>query len=448
MPPSNDVGTGLIDLTLPITVRASGDSGSALKRFLRAGVSDDIPMLDQYSIVITNIGFAIAQGTNLLLLIGTPILLGHVHWVPSAVIVLAILLYSMSYALIARRQYFSGRLLFSASLVVTVSSLTILFGTPSALQYLFLPIIIGALMIWPEQRVAQLGLASSAFAAFLVMSIVEPAGFLQQQEQAALVEAHVPLINVSLAFLVTFVVVLFLVVTSEKLQRLLDKSRLKAVEKSIQREEQLLSTLNALALARDNETGNHVLRTQFYVKTLARRLAAMGLFTDQLDADAIDLLFKAAPLHDVGKIGIADKILLKPGKFDSEEWEIMKTHTTIGESVLTSAVAQARHDGLDAHEDIISVAIKVAGGHHERWDGTGYPRGLKGEAVPLEARIMAVADTYDALTSRRPYKREWTHEQAIEDIVAGAGTRFDPDVITAFVAEKDRFQEIARLHKD
>ena len=216
-----------------------------------------------------------------------------------------------------------------------------------------------------------------------------------------------------------------------------------ANKKAEQIEVQLLSSLNALAMARDNETGNHIIRTQNYVKALALRLRGDGHYTESLTDRSIDVLFKAAPLHDIGKIGIPDHILLKKGVLTGQEWEIMKTHALIGESVLN-----APNLDIDADQDVIVNAIKIAGGHHEKWDGTGYPRGLAGEAIPLPARIMALADMYDALVSERVYKKAWTPEQAIEEIISKRGSHFDPLIVDAFIAEQDAFREIAEKYQD
>ena len=205
----------------------------------------------------------------------------------------------------------------------------------------------------------------------------------------------------------------------------------------------MLGRLNALAMARDNETGNHIIRTQNYVKKLALRLREMGHYKQELTDEIIALLFKAAPLHDIGKVGIPDHILHKSGQLDEYEWQTMKTHTTIGEAVLSSA----GHE-LHGEEDVIRKAILIAGGHHEKWDGSGYPRGLKGEEIPLPARIMALADVYDALVSERVYKAGWTHEDAVIEIVSKRGSHFDPLIVDAFIAEQDGFLAIYRQYED
>lgn len=215
-----------------------------------------------------------------------------------------------------------------------------------------------------------------------------------------------------------------------------------ANSKAVKSERQLLSTLNALALARDNETGNHIIRTQRYVKTLALRLRKMGHYQNELNDRSIDLLFKAAPLHDIGKVGIPDHILHKPGALTEDEWTVMKTHPTIGATVLQSSNDES------PEIDVMTIAIQIAGGHHEHWDGCGYPEGLKGLAIPLSARIMSVADMYDALVSERVYKKEWTHDEAAQEIILHKGARFDPFVVDAFIAEQEKFKNIAKKYRD
>jgi hypothetical protein len=180
----------------------------------------------------------------------------------------------------------------------------------------------------------------------------------------------------------------------------------------------MLQSLNALSMVRDNETGNHILRTQSYVKKLAQRLRDMGIYVSELSENAIERMTKAAPLHDIGKVGIPDGILKKEGSLTPEEWAVMQTHAALGENVLNAAKLDDNQ-----HAKVLDVAIQIAGSHHENWDGSGYPRGLKGEEIPLAARIMALADMYDALVSERVYKRKWTHEEACEEILKNKGKR-------------------------
>ena len=203
-------------------------------------------------------------------------------------------------------------------------------------------------------------------------------------------------------------------------------------------EDNMLSILNSLALARDDETGHHILRTQKYVHVLAIRLKQIGFYGAQLEEVYLDILYKAAPLHDIGKVGIPDQILNKPGRLTVEERNIMMTHAAMGASILEVA-----KDKIGNANDVLSVASTMAESHHEKWDGTGYPAGLKGNAIPLSARIMALADVYDALTAVRPYKKAWTHEDASEEIIRNSGIAFDPAVVEAFISEKSYFKRVA-----
>lgn len=206
-----------------------------------------------------------------------------------------------------------------------------------------------------------------------------------------------------------------------------------------------ITALCSLAELRDNETGNHILRTQHYVKTLAEALQDHPRFCEQLNPDNINSLFKSAPLHDVGKVAIPDRILLKPGKLDAEEWEIMKRHCEYGRNAITKG-ASSMPGGIEA--SYLKYAAEVAYCHHERWDGTGYPQGLVGDAIPLSARLMAVADVYDALISKRVYKPAFSHAQALEMILDGRGSHFDPDITDAFARVSNQFADIARSYQD
>lgn len=210
-----------------------------------------------------------------------------------------------------------------------------------------------------------------------------------------------------------------------------------AKHKIVVRENQMLTALNALASAKDNETGSHIIRTQHYVRLLAYRLKSMGHHTHALSDEHIERLIKVAPLHDLGKVGIPDHILHKEGKLTDDERGLIQEHSVIGESILLAAKS------ADSEVDLITTAIKVAGGHHEKWDGSGYPRNLTGESIPIEARIMAVADVFDALTTDRSYKRAWSIEDACMEIISSSGAAFDPIVVKAFIAERQNFEDIA-----
>ena len=194
----------------------------------------------------------------------------------------------------------------------------------------------------------------------------------------------------------------------------------------------------SLAETRDSETGNHIRRTQFYVKALAERLSTHPRFGWFLTESNINMLFKSAPLHDIGKVGIPDRILLKPGRFEPHEFEIMKTHTTLGHDAIVHTETE-----LGTHVDFLSVAKSIALSHQEKWDGSGYPQGLAGDDIPIPARIMAVADVYDALISHRVYKEGMSHENAVEIMTRGRGTHFDADMFDAFVDIQEEFRSIS-----
>ena len=199
----------------------------------------------------------------------------------------------------------------------------------------------------------------------------------------------------------------------------------------------------SLAETRDNETGNHIRRTQHYVRVLARALQDHPRFQAQLDDHVIEMLYKSAPLHDIGKVGIPDRILLKPGRFEPYEFEIMKTHTTLGRDAIQHA-----EDALGTPVEFLSYAKEIAYGHQEKWDGSGYPLGLAGDAIPLSARIMAVADVYDALISRRVYKEGMPHDKAVDIMRAGRGSHFDADILDTFLGLLPEFQRIAQQFAD
>lgn len=200
--------------------------------------------------------------------------------------------------------------------------------------------------------------------------------------------------------------------------------------------------MTSLAETRDNETGMHIRRTQHYVKALAEHLRSSGQFTEQLDDAYIELLFKSAPLHDIGKVGVPDRILLKPGKLDADEWEEMKKHVEYGKAALDTAEKEY------GDSSFLAMAKDIVYYHHERWDGTGYPSGLYGEHIPLSARLMAVADCYDALISRRVYKEAFPFETAGEIIREGKGNHFDPVMVDAFESLESTFIAIAKRFAD
>lgn len=235
----------------------------------------------------------------------------------------------------------------------------------------------------------------------------------------------------------------------------LDAEVRRRMRENLLTQELSMKALAILAETRDMETGHHILRTQFYVELLACHLAQHPRFQDALAGPALTRIIKAAPLHDVGKVGIPDAVLLKPGRLNAEEFAVMQTHAAIG----AEAIDKAMNEALAATEDdtaelapgafaFMQVAREIALSHHEKWDGTGYPSGLAGEAIPVSARLMALADVFDALTCRRVYKPPMPIEQAAQIIIEGRGLHFDPDVVDAFVALRERFAAIATRYAD
>jgi response regulator RpfG family c-di-GMP phosphodiesterase len=202
--------------------------------------------------------------------------------------------------------------------------------------------------------------------------------------------------------------------------------------------------LSSLAETRDNETGNHIRRTQHYVKTLAIQLRDHPRYSDFLSPENIEMLYKIAPLHDIGKVGIPDSILHKPGKLTQEEFEIMKSHTLLG----GNAISGAENMSKVRNSPFLKAARQIAIGHHEKWDGSGYPFALRENDIPIPARLMALADVYDAMSCRRVYKSAMEHDEVVENILNGKGTHFDPDIVDAFIVVMAEFKAIAEKFRD
>lgn len=217
--------------------------------------------------------------------------------------------------------------------------------------------------------------------------------------------------------------------TAELLVRIRAGERVLALETR----EVTIFALARLAESRDPETGQHLERVQCYCRALAHRLAQQPEMKDQIDPEYIRLIYLTSPLHDIGKVAIPDSVLRKPGKLTDAEFEVMKAHSRHGAETLEAALA--RFPGAQ----FLTVARDIAAAHHERWDGGGYPLGLAGEDIPLAARIVAVADVYDALTSKRCYKDAFSHSRAKAIISADSGKHFDPRVVAAFHAAEEEF---------
>ncbi|KUO76485.1 MAG: two-component system response regulator [Desulfosporosinus sp. BRH_c37] len=200
--------------------------------------------------------------------------------------------------------------------------------------------------------------------------------------------------------------------------------------------------LAALAETRDPETGEHIKRTQKYIRELALELQDMDEYRDVLTNEYIELLYKSAPLHDIGKVGVKDSILLKPGRLTEEEFEEMKKHTIYGGESLNVGIKELGEDSF------LTLAKEIAITHHEKWDGSGYPRGLSKKEIPISGRLMALSDVYDALISKRVYKSAFTHDEAKNIILDGRGTHFDPDIVDAFIKKETNFISIMEKFKD
>ncbi|MEI7845675.1 MAG: HD domain-containing phosphohydrolase [Chloroflexota bacterium] len=198
----------------------------------------------------------------------------------------------------------------------------------------------------------------------------------------------------------------------------------------------MLFSLAKLAESKDIDTGNHLERIRAYAQTLAEQVAKDPILYNQIPPHFSSLLYQTSPLHDIGKVGIPDYILLKPGNLNDEEWKTMKRHAEIGAETLDACLK------LNPSAEYLRIARDIAWAHHERWDGTGYPRGLKGEEIPLAARIVALADVFDALTVKRTYKAAMSHDVARGVILEGSGTHFDPMVVQAFLTVEEMFLQI------
>jgi putative two-component system response regulator len=221
-------------------------------------------------------------------------------------------------------------------------------------------------------------------------------------------------------------------------------ARLRIAERilSFQTRDVTIFALAKLAESRDPETGAHLERVRSYSQLLAQHLTQHAPADKPLAADYAQMLYLTSPLHDIGKVAVPDHVLLKPGRLSDKEFEIMKTHTTLGAQTLEAALKQHPEAGF------LRIAMNIALTHHERWDGTGYPQGLAGEDIPLCGRVVALADVYDALTSKRVYKNAFGHEIAKSMIIQDSGTHFDPNIVSAFLATENAFMEIREKYRD
>jgi HD-GYP domain-containing protein (c-di-GMP phosphodiesterase class II) len=279
--------------------------------------------------------------------------------------------------------------------------------------------------------------ASSNAVAFVGVSVLAGAGLLAASaimyaRSGLVVRAGAPLLVVATLFASSFV-----------LRALLEKRRALVWRRQLENARQVtIESMASVAETRDPETGAHIKRTQNYVRAIAEELKKCGHYPDLLSKQFIELLFVSAPLHDIGKVGVPDHILLKPGKLTPAEMEIMKQHAEFGAKIIRSTSARIEGDNF------LVIAGEIAATHHEKWDGTGYPRGLRGDDIPLSGRIMAVADIYDALISRRCYKEPFTHAHSTSLMREMRGTTFDPTVLDAFFRIEPAILRIAANFKD
>ncbi|MCL1789371.1 MAG: response regulator [Oscillospiraceae bacterium] len=200
----------------------------------------------------------------------------------------------------------------------------------------------------------------------------------------------------------------------------------------------VLETVAELVETRDETTGGHIERTQLYLKTMFDGLKETGIYTEEIKDWDVEMIIRSAQLHDVGKISIREDVLNKPGRLTPEEFEEMKKHTIIGGKIIEHIQERT------TEQDFLSFTRTMAVSHHEKWDGTGYPYGLKGIEIPLEGRLMSIVDVYDALVSERPYKKAFTHEEAVKIITDGSGSQFEPVLVDLFLQEQSKFKETAK----
>ena len=232
-----------------------------------------------------------------------------------------------------------------------------------------------------------------------------------------------------------------LIASQAKLKGYADNLEMRVKEKTAEvtdLQNAIIATVADLVEFRDEFTGGHINRTQRYLQVIIDEMIAEDIYTDEVSKWNMEFFHPAAQLHDVGKIGISDTILNKPGKLDSEEFEIMKSHVTIGVDAIERIMSETREHVFLNH------ALLITGTHHEKWDGTGYPVGLRGLNIPIEGRLMAIADVYDALISVRPYKNAFTHEEACKIIEDSAGSHFDPVLVDLLINVKEKFEQISQ----
>lgn len=257
----------------------------------------------------------------------------------------------------------------------------------------------------------------------------------------------IKIINISLTMFVIFCILLIFSFIEQAVQEKLEIKVLekteeaeKESEKRLELQNHIINSLASLVENRDTDTGEHILRTSAYVEILARKAYENGVYPDIIDEKFIDLMKRAAPMHDIGKIVVSDNVLKKPGKLTPEEFDQMKLHTTEGGRIINEVI------GVSEDKEFISIASDVATYHHERWDGKGYPYGLRGTEIPVCARIMALADVFDALVSPRCYKEPMPQQEAFKIIKEESGSHFDPILAELFLESKYETERVLHVY--
>lgn len=248
------------------------------------------------------------------------------------------------------------------------------------------------------------------------------------------------IINISLGIAVLLILVVIFVFMSFSSEQILEEQVDQKTERITTLQNHIIISLASLVENRDADTGEHIQRTSAYVEIIARQAFEEKLYPEVITEDFISLLKRAAPMHDIGKIVVADSVLKKPARLTVEEFDQMKLHTTEGGRIIAEVI------GISDDKDYLMTAIDVATGHHERWDGTGYPSKLRNFEIPVSARIMAIADVFDALVSPRCYKEPMPKEEAYKIIQEESGTHFDPALVEIFMSQKDKIEEVLRIY--
>lgn len=311
-------------------------------------------------------------------------------------------------------------------------------GADSSFRFFILIMGILPFLVLYDKFIFSLAVAvfTSCCFSFLQITSYKVSGIYQISKE---IISIIKITNISLSILIIFFVITLFTYLMNKFEFQLEDKVSDQSAKIISLQNNTIISLSNLVENRDSDTGDHIIRTSSYIKVLAKKVMDQGLFEKELNEDFIALLEKAAPMHDIGKIVVPDSILKKPGKLTPEEFEIMKRHTTEGSRIV--------HDVLGSGEDkkYIKMAADVAHYHHEKWDGSGYPDGLKGEQIPLSARFMAIADVFDALVSPRVYKEPIPINDAFNIIKEGIGSHFDPQLANCFLTLKEPISEITAI---